>query len=57
MINSNLQFPTAIDTVDFIEFMNNLFNCLNSRSLYDYKPYHLALTHSGIVKTFLLNVS
>ena len=48
---------TAIDTADFIEFMNNLFDCLNSRSLYCNNPYNSALTHTGIVKTFLINAS
>ncbi|KAL4148879.1 hypothetical protein QTP88_003024 [Uroleucon formosanum] len=48
---------TAIDTADFIEFMNNLFDCLNSRSLYSNNPYNAALTHTGIVKTFLINAS
>lgn len=45
---------TAIDTADFVQFMNNLFDCLNSRSLYSSNPYNCALTHSGNVKTFLL---
>lgn len=48
---------TATVTADFIEFMNNLFDCLNSRSLYSNNPYNSALTHTGIVKTFLVNAS
>jgi hypothetical protein len=46
---------TAIDTADFIEFMNNLFDCLNSRSLYSNNPYNSVLTHTGTVETFLIN--
>lgn len=45
---------TALDTADFVQFMNNLFDCLNSRSLYNCNPYKTALTHSGNVKIFLL---
>ncbi|KAF0748914.1 Transposable element P transposase [Aphis craccivora] len=48
---------TAIVIADFIEFINNLFDCLNSRSLYSNIPYNSALTHSEIVKTFLINAS
>ncbi|KAL4135077.1 hypothetical protein QTP88_006734 [Uroleucon formosanum] len=50
-----LNSKTAIDTADFIEFINNLFDCLNSRSLYTNNPYNSALTHTGVVKTFLLD--
>ncbi|KAL4100861.1 hypothetical protein QTP88_020890 [Uroleucon formosanum] len=48
---------TAFDTADFIEFMNNLFDCLNSRSLFSHNQYNAALNHSGTVKTFLLEAS
>lgn len=52
-----LRSQTAIDTADFIEFMNKLFDCLNSRSLFSSNPYNSALNHSGTVKTFLLKAS
>lgn len=48
---------TATDPADFIEFMNNSFDSLNSRLLYKNNPYNSALTHSRIVKTFLLDAS
>lgn len=48
---------TAFDTADFIEFMNNLFDCVNSRSLFSHNQYNAALNHSGTVKTFLLEAS
>lgn len=48
---------TATDTADFIKFINNLFDCLNSKSLCRNNPYNSILTHSGIVKTFLLDAS
>lgn len=48
---------TAFDTADFIEFMNNLFDCVNSRSLFSHNQYNEALNHSGTVKTFLLEAS
>lgn len=48
-----LQSDTSSDTADFIEFINNLFDCLNSRSLYSRNPYCCALTYSGIVHNFL----
>lgn len=37
--------------------MNNLFDCLNSMSLYSNNPYNSALTHTRIVKTFLISTS
>jgi hypothetical protein len=43
---------TASNTADFIEFINNLFDCLNSRSLYSHNPYLCTLTDSGTVKHF-----
>lgn len=52
-----LSSKTAMDTANFIEFINNLFDCLNSESLFSNNPYNSALTHSGIVKTFLLDAS
>jgi hypothetical protein len=48
---------TAIDTTDFIKLLNNLFDCLNSRSLYNNNPYNTTLMHTRIVKTFLVNAS
>jgi hypothetical protein len=44
-----LHSKTAFDTADFIEFVNNLFDCLNSRPLFSHKQYNTALNHSGIV--------
>jgi len=38
-----LQSNTSSNTADFIEFINNLFDCLNSRSLYTNNPYLCAL--------------
>lgn len=50
-----LRSKTAIDTADFVQFMNNLFDCLNSRSLYSSNPYNCAFTHSGNINIFLLD--
>lgn len=44
------------NTADFIEFMNNLFDCLNIRSLYNYNPYKYVLTDFRLVKSFLILV-
>jgi hypothetical protein len=52
-----LRSKTAIDTADFVQFMNNLFDCLNSSSLYSSNPYNCTLTHAGNVKIFLLDAS
>jgi hypothetical protein len=52
-----LQSNTSSNTADFIEFINNLFDCLNSRSLYTNNPYLCALTDVGTVKTFLMGAS
>jgi hypothetical protein len=48
---------TASNTADFIEFINNLFDCLNSRFLYSHNLYLCALTDSGTVIHFLLEAS
>lgn len=42
---------------DFIDFMNNLFDCLNSRNLFSNNPYNCALNNSGAVKSFLSNAA
>lgn len=52
-----LQSNTSSNTADFIEFINNLFDCLNSRSLYSNNPYRCALTNSGTVMNFLKEAS
>lgn len=52
-----LQSNTSSNTADFIEFINNLFDCLNSRSLYSNNPYRCALTNSGTVMNFLIEAS
>lgn len=52
-----LKSKTASDTADFIDFMNKLFDCLNSRNLFSDNPYNCAMTNSGKVKLFLLNAS
>lgn len=52
-----LKSNTASNTADFIEFIDHLFDCLNSRSLYSRNPYSCALTDSGIVKSFLTDAS
>lgn len=52
-----LQSNTSSNTADFIEFINHLFDCLNSRSLYSHNPYHCAITDSGTVKIFLTDTS
>lgn len=48
-----LQSNTSSNTADFIEFINHLFDCLNSRSLYSQNPFLCALTDSGTVHNFL----
>lgn len=35
---------TALDTADFLEFVNNLFDILNSKELYSKNPYACALS-------------
>ena len=52
-----LQSNTSSNTADFIEFINHLFDCLNSRSLYSHNPYLCALTDVGTVKNFLIGAS
>jgi hypothetical protein len=46
-----------LNTADLISFINNLFDCLNSKSLYGHDPYLCAITDSGIVKNFLIKAS
>lgn len=52
-----LQSDTSSNTADFIEFINHLFDCLNSKSLYSHNPYLCALTDLGTVKQFLIGAS
>lgn len=54
---AELKSKTAFDTPDFIDFMNNLFDCLNSRNLFSDNPYNCALTNLGVVKQFLVNAT
>lgn len=48
---------TAENTADFIDFINTLFDCLNSRSLYSENNYNCALSDANCVKQFLLDAS
>uniref|UniRef100_A0A2S2P4P3 Transposable element P transposase n=1 Tax=Schizaphis graminum TaxID=13262 RepID=A0A2S2P4P3_SCHGA len=48
-----LKNETANNTADFVEFIDKLFDCLNSRTLYSSNPYNSALTDNSIVKDFL----
>jgi len=48
-----LKSETANNTADFVEFIDKLFDCLNSRTLYNSNPYNCALTNNSIVKDFL----
>lgn len=50
---TDLKSNTALDTADYIDFMNKLFDCLNRRNLFSKKSYNCALTASGVVKPFL----
>lgn len=48
---------TANNTAEFIEFVNKLFDCLNSRTLFSKNAYSCALSDTGIVKPFLIEAS
>jgi len=50
---NELKSKTAKNTSDFVEFINKLFDCLNSRTLHSSNPYNCGLSDSGIVKPFL----
>ncbi|CAI6369764.1 unnamed protein product [Macrosiphum euphorbiae] len=52
-----LQNKNAQDTADFVDFMNKLFDCLNSRTLLSNNPYNCALSDVGKVKPFLMKAS
>jgi len=52
-----LQSKNAQDTADFVNFMNKLFGCLNSRTLINSNPYNCALSDVGKVKPFLIKAS
>ncbi|KAL4153780.1 hypothetical protein QTP88_001613 [Uroleucon formosanum] len=57
MQTGQLQNNTSSNTADFIEFINHLFDCLNSKSLYSHNPYLYSLTDLGTVKNFLIEAS
>lgn len=48
---AELKSDTASDTADFIEIMDRLFDCLNSRNLFSKNPYNCALSDFGVVKS------
>lgn len=48
-----LKIETANNTADFVEFIDKLFDCLNSRTLYNSNSYKSALTNNSKVKDFL----
>lgn len=52
---TELKSNTASDTADFVDFMDKLFDCLNSRNIFSKNPYNCSLTDFGIVKSFLLD--
>lgn len=54
---NQLQNKNSQDTADFVDFMNNLFDCLNSKSLISSNPYKCALSDIGKVKPFLIEFS
>lgn len=39
---NELKSNTASDTADFLDFMDKLFDCLNSRNLFSKNPYNCA---------------
>lgn len=45
---------TALNTANFVELMDKLFDCLNSKTLYSRNLYNCALTDNSAVKDFLL---
>lgn len=51
---TELKSNTASDTADFVDFMDKLFDCLNSRNIFSKNPYNCALTDFGIVKSFFI---
>jgi len=52
-----LKSQTAKNTADFVDFINKLFDCLNSKTLYSSNPYNCGLSDSGTVKPFLNNAA
>ncbi|KAE9528673.1 hypothetical protein AGLY_012248 [Aphis glycines] len=46
-----LKSQTAKNTADFVDFINKLFDCLNSKTLYSLNPYNCGLSDSGITQT------
>jgi len=47
---TNQKVRKTKNTADFVDFINKLFDCLNSRTLYSSNPYNCGLSDSGIVK-------
>lgn len=50
---NGLKSKTAKNTADFVDFINKLFDCLNSKTLYTSNLYNCGLSDSGIVKPFV----
>jgi hypothetical protein len=48
---------TALDTTNFVDFMNRLFDCLNSRSWYSKNIYNCTLSDTNCVKKLLIYAS
>lgn len=44
VISGELKSKTALNTAEFVEFVNNLFDCLNSKEHYSRNPYACALS-------------
>jgi len=52
-----LQNKNAQDTADFVDCMNKLFDCLNSRTIISNNPYNCALSDVVKEKPFLMKAS
>ncbi|KAL4121023.1 hypothetical protein QTP88_013608 [Uroleucon formosanum] len=50
---NELKSNTAKNTANCVDFINKLFDCLNSKTLYTSNPYNCGLSDSGVVKPFL----
>ncbi|KAL4090996.1 hypothetical protein QTP88_025743 [Uroleucon formosanum] len=50
---NELKSNTAKNTANFVDFINKLFDSLNSKTLYTSNPYNCGLSDSGVVKPFL----
>lgn len=49
IISGELQSETASDTAEFIDFINKLFDCLNSRNIFSSNPYNSALSANNLL--------